>query len=255
MNELLIKLLLLTLVAYITVSLFYARLEQKLQFVPRQREAAVALEKKAKQPSQTVAPVTASDDFGVIITRNIFQASPEAIAAEQEPEVEIEELEQTDLNLTLNGTITGGDQDARAIIVDGKTNQEDIYYLGDAVQGALIRKIERGQVVLEINGKREVLLIKEREGGGPTAPGLGAAASSPTPRAQGATPRTRVPVARPHRRVSFRQGATNASAEELESSEMLEPEVLLEEDEQQTEPGESDAGAPPPPEIETGQEE
>lgn len=148
--------------------------------------------------------IPAAQDFQVIVTRNIFQASLESVV--ELPEEVTEDLVTTSLNLTLLGTVTGNDLDARAIIVDNKAKQQDLYRVGDTVQGAFVDSIERGKITLDVNGKKEALLIKDREGGGPGPPNE----PSPKPRpARKVTPEIRAtntaPKARPHRRISFRQ--------------------------------------------------
>ena len=117
-----------------------------------------------------------------------------------------EPVAPTSLNLTLLGTVTGNDRDARAIIVDNKEKQQDLYQVGDAVQGAFIESIERGKITLDVNGKKEALLIKERVGGGPGAPSV--PRSKPrlvTEDSAVKNTNRKVPRARPHRRISFRQ--------------------------------------------------
>jgi hypothetical protein len=111
-------------------------------------------------------------DFQVIIRRNIFQLTqqelPEVVVEEAPTVVEKPTKEvQTALNLTLLGTVMGDNRTSRAIIIEDKKREQKLYQVGDAVQGALIESIERGKVVLDVFGAREILLLKKREGGGP----------------------------------------------------------------------------------------
>jgi type II secretory pathway component PulC len=142
--------------------------------------------------------------------------------------------------------VTGNERDARAIIVDNKEKQQDLYQIGDAVQGAFIESIERGMVTLDVNGRKEALLIKDREGGGPGAPRVSPSASRLVPEAKPEKRVTRrAPKARPHRRISFRQDP------ELPE---VEPEIIEDEDpaalDQDQGPGQLDDTAvdegPPP---------
>lgn len=239
MNRLLILGIKLSLLAGLIiggVALFYGQLEKRLLITENTTDRVAAVKPVVKQKAEKKAPQqpatqqqvdnsSADTDYGIILKRNIFQASLEAVPVEPEEPEEPEELEPTKLQLTLFGTITGDEQDARAIIVDGRKKEEDIYYLGDAVQGAFIRKIERGKVVLEVNGRNEVLLIKEREGGGPGAPTPQFSTTGEETARQRVVPQRRVPVARPHRRINVGRGT------DTEQENIVEPqEPLLEED-------------------------
>ena len=88
----------------------------------------------------------------------------------------------TTLNLTLLGTVLGDEHTSRAIIIEEKQNEQKLYQIGDAVQGAIIESIERGKVVLEVFGAKETLMMKKREGGGPGPPRLPNRVSKPQPR-------------------------------------------------------------------------
>ncbi|BCO09787.1 hypothetical protein GF1_21630 [Desulfolithobacter dissulfuricans] len=154
-----IRLLLITTLLYGAVLFFYSRLEQRMQ-VPE-----AALDQRKKQPGTIVAadagPVQALD-YQLIVQRNIFQAVVNEPLPQKEKDRE-EPLEATSLKLELLGTVSGNERDARAIIVDEKEKRQDIYHVGDAVQGAIIESIERGKVILRVGKRREVLLLKDRE--------------------------------------------------------------------------------------------
>jgi len=104
----------------------------------------------------------------------------------------------------------------------------------------LIVSIERGKVVLELNGKKQLLLIRDREGSGPD--GRVSPSSTEFPGTKTApfvmkTSRTAftkdrrkaIPTAVPHRRVSFKQDSDDVEDVELGAHEEPE-EPLLEED-------------------------
>jgi general secretion pathway protein C len=85
--------------------------------------------------------------------------------------VEVEEiaaLEPTSLALTLLGTIAGDEESARAIIFDKKKKNQNIYRVEDTVQGAMIKQILRGKVVLRVDGRDEILYMIEDEKPGST---------------------------------------------------------------------------------------
>jgi len=200
------KLVIIFLLVSMGVFLWYGRLE-KMWLAGIEEPVMIQPEKSIVGNREDVAtpePMVAEQDFQIIVTRNIFQASLESVA--QKPEEVIEELAPTSLDLTLLGTVTGNDRDARAIIVDNKEKKQDLYQVGDAVQSAFVESIERGKITLDVNGNKEALLIKEREGGGPGAPNVPQSEPRLVPEDTPAIKATRtVPRARPHRRISFRQ--------------------------------------------------
>ncbi|MDU9048333.1 MAG: type II secretion system protein N [Candidatus Electrothrix sp. Rat3] len=200
-------------------------------------------------------------DFQVIAQRNIFQLVQEeqlAIPEEQLPATipqTAQEEVPTTLNLTLLGTVLGDDQTSRAIIIEEKQKEQKLYQIGDAVQGAIIESIERGKVILEVFGAKETLMMKKREGGGPSPPRLPPRISRPTPRpvpdpvqddieevqedelieeTQVQTTR-RPPSIRPHRRINFRRNPIRNTPEtpgmDAEEEDFIEEEMPVPEEE------------------------
>jgi type II secretory pathway component PulC len=205
-RTLLIRLLIITLAVYAGVQLWYGNVEKRLQ-PQAPPETTVQLEQEKNVQEEEVAEASPVDERKVILQRNIFQAGEEGAAAEssKEAESDIDQLEKTQLSLSLLGTVSGEREDARAIIRDDKTRLEDLFRVGSEIQGAIINRIARGKVVLLVNGREEVLVIKDRDKN--TGP-------SPIPMRQ-RTPVTlnkrsdeqsirSVPRAVPRRRISFR---------------------------------------------------
>jgi len=186
------------------VYLGYGQLEKILTVAPDAKVDVGKIQATAENGSATRREQQNSGglDFKSIVRRNIFQASLVSGGAEKKV---VEEVVPTTLDLTLLGTVTGNDRDARAIIVDNVSKQQEIYQIGDAVQGALIESIIRGKVTLKVHGKKEALFLKDREGGGAGAP---VSAASPQ-WLKGTVPvkdiMRKTPRALPHRRISFRQ--------------------------------------------------
>jgi len=209
-----ITLVVLFILVYAGVHFWYGRLEKRLlsTSVPTEKQLAASPMAARKQVKKSPVPKKNNNDFQSIVDRNIFEAvlvqeggAKKKVASEVK-----EEPKETTLKLVLQGTISGDERDARAIIVDEKEKKQDLYQVGDAVQGALITAIERGKVILEFNGRKQFLLIKERKGSGngstrggfmpePPSSGLHRRESSFS-RGGGEAP---APVV-PHRRVSFR---------------------------------------------------
>lgn len=103
-------------------------------------------------------------NYRAITRRNVFGAVEKAAPPPAAVEVkEIETLEPTTLDLGLLGTIAGDEESARAIIFDRKKKSQDIYRVEDTVQGAVIKQILRGKVVLRVDGRDEVLYMVEDE--------------------------------------------------------------------------------------------
>jgi general secretion pathway protein C len=152
--HILFNLLALFVIIYIVVDTFYRVVSIQLHQVSGQ---TVVMLKDVE--SQAAKPLT-TPDYDMIVERNIFGATEktEPLPVEEEP---IETLEETSLQLSLLGTIAGDSESARAIILDQKKKSQDIYRVGDSVQGAEIRQILRGKVVLRHGEKDEILTMVE----------------------------------------------------------------------------------------------
>ena len=101
-------------------------------------------------------------DYHVILERNLFGPAPgkgETAAAAGSGSTE--DLQSTSLNIVLMGTVNGGKGADRAIILDKSTNKQQLYEAGDDIQGASIKEILRGKVILAYNGKDEMLDMSE----------------------------------------------------------------------------------------------
>ncbi|XCN71950.1 MAG: type II secretion system protein N [Candidatus Electrothrix aestuarii] len=204
---------------------------------PAPEGAAPALP-SAEQPVDYEHP-----DFQVIVRRNIFQlvqteqpeTATQQLPKEVQPVAAVEEAPQTSLNLTLQGTIMGDDQVARAIIIEDKQTEQKLYRIGDAVQGAIIESIERGKVILEVFGARETLLMEKRKGGGPRLPSPPVRTSSPTPRRidsreeQQVRTNRRPPSIRTPRRINIRRNPLRNARDTNDDTQL--DDVVDEEDE------------------------
>jgi len=76
---------------------------------------------------------------------------------------EKEEIIPTQLNLRLKGTMLG-DETSFAVIADGRTNQEQIYARNENVQNARIADILSDRVILEVNNRKEALILFPEKG-------------------------------------------------------------------------------------------
>ncbi len=96
--------------------------------------------------------------YNLINKRNLFNTGEKA--SPQVDKVLIEDLKQTKLKLKLLGTVTGDKQKAYAVIEDLKERKQNLYRVGDSLQNAIVKIILREKVVLNLNGKDEILGMK-----------------------------------------------------------------------------------------------
>jgi type II secretory pathway component PulC len=138
-------------------------------------------------------------DYKIILQRNLFGAPPADNTIKIVETVPVKDLEATSLKIVLKGTIKGVGESDRAIILDKKNKKQQLYQKGDGIQGAFVKEILRGRVILSYNGNDEVLDMSDTAGSaepaGPVAvaPGIGSKSAVP-----GVGPRVR---RRPARRV------------------------------------------------------
>jgi type II secretory pathway component PulC len=99
-----------------------------------------------------------------IIQGDIFEtagAAPKPVPVSV-PKAE-EKIIPTQLNLRLKGTMLG-DEASFAVIADGRTNQEKIYARNENVQNARITDILSDRVILEVNSRKEALILFPEKG-------------------------------------------------------------------------------------------
>ena len=101
--------------------------------------------------------------YQAIIERNLFKTKTETGSGPDK--LDLETLKPTDLKLNLLGTITGDKEEAYAVIEDTAEKKQDLYRIGDTIQNATVKMILREKVVLNVNGKDEILGIEKVSGG------------------------------------------------------------------------------------------
>lgn len=115
-------------------------------------------------------------NYQVILDRNLFGTGLQSGQNMSNP---LAGLSATSLDVVLLGTIAGENGDKRAIIMDRDSKKQGIYHVGDRVQGAIIKDILRGKVILSFRGRDEILdMIEARQYFAETA------AMPPTPQEQ-----------------------------------------------------------------------
>jgi general secretion pathway protein C len=133
-------------------------------------------------PAGPESPAGASD-YQAIVDRNLFNSGRKPIAAPGTgaAEIDVDKLKQTGLKLKLWGTVTGIDGQLFAVIEDPKTRESLLYRPGGTVQKAAVKMVLRQKVVLNVDGRDEVLIMEEPGILRAAAPGA-AAEAAPAPR-------------------------------------------------------------------------
>jgi general secretion pathway protein C len=172
------NLLLATAGVYFGVSIFYTVLTAGIDSVPPPLPAAGRA--LAAGPE---SPVGASD-YQAIVDRNLFNTGKNPLAAPGKGAagIDVDKLKQTGLKLKLWGTGIGPDGQTYAVIEDPKTREQLLYRPGDTVQKAAIKMVLRQKVVLNVDGRDEVLIMEEPGIVRAAASGPTAAEAAPAPR-------------------------------------------------------------------------
>lgn len=146
-----------TVVSYLSVNIFYTVLHARVSSIKINDVHETA---QTRQPIVAKPPLTS---YNVISQRNLFRTVEKAGA---EIQINVEELEKTKLNLDLLGTVFGNGKNDFAVIEEKDKKEQGLFRVGDTVASAEVIKILRGTVVLRVNGRDEVLTMKEEEPGG-----------------------------------------------------------------------------------------
>jgi len=99
--------------------------------------------------------------YNKISERNLFSVKTDESDKRgmKDLKTEIENLALTSLNLTLIGTVVNEGGESWAIIKDNQYNKEDKYLEGSEINGAKVALILRNKVVLNKDGKDELLVM------------------------------------------------------------------------------------------------
>jgi len=140
---------------YFGVNAFYITTAGKLDH----GHPAISMGKQISPPEEgTVHPVSY---YNTIIKRNLFNTKKKTNKIEP---VNIESLKQTDLKLKLWGTVTGDSGKTYAVIEEQKGKKQNLYKVDDTIQNATVKIILREKVVLNVNGKDEILELEKKTG-------------------------------------------------------------------------------------------
>jgi len=143
----------LSILLFISVDIFYRIVSAQLNDLGIQEIA-----KARPSPARGYRKPPLSS-YRAITERNVF-GSLESASEETQPS-EYENLEPTKLKLALVGTVAGSDEDAAAFIEETDKRRQELYRVGDSVKDATLKAILEGKVVLSVDGKDEILTMKE----------------------------------------------------------------------------------------------
>ena len=105
------------------------------------------------------------DNPDIIIDRNIFGSSGRSAAKEiPEQEIKVNSISILKAQLRLLATVAGDEEVACAVIENVKTKIQDLYRIGDIIEGTQIERIDRNRIVLFNGGQREVLNLYVADG-------------------------------------------------------------------------------------------
>ncbi len=151
-----LNLLFLTAAVYLGVDLFYKSITGDLH---SKNPLPISLP-KAPVPAAKTYP--ALDHYNPVVERNLFKT--DAQASEATASIKIEKIKPTGLKLKLWGTVTDEEHravKAYAVIEEKGKGQQHLFREGDKIQRATIKSILRRKVVLNVDGKDEMLEMEQ----------------------------------------------------------------------------------------------
>ena len=154
----LLNLLIIGAMVYFGISTIFLATSARMESVPpapAAQKAPERIERTQKMPLATYNP---------IVDRNLFDTKATLEAAPKT--VDVEALEQTSLQLKLWGTVTGPPEEAYAVIEEGGKRDQNLFRVGDTIQNATVKLILREKIILNVEGKDEILEIEKAVGKG-----------------------------------------------------------------------------------------
>ena len=167
-----------TLGAYFGAGLFYQIWASRIQPV---RSEPVVQTSASSSGEPAVKPYAA---YRPILQRDLFKTQKTVQTPDQAVKINLEDMEETKLQLKLWGTVTGDTQRSYAVIEDTQKREQNLYRVGDSIQQATLKAILRTKVVLTVNGQDEVLAMEEiiqGKSSRPIRPSAGSRISSAPP--------------------------------------------------------------------------
>lgn len=160
--EIVFNLIALFVAVYIGVDIFYRFVNAEMLPVKAWESAADAVSNRIMDKSLSLA------HYDKISRRGLLGGPPSLENEKEKKELGAEEiaaLKPTSLNIALIGTVFGPEAVAFAVMEEKDKKKQDLYQTGDKIQGAVVKKILREKVVLEVNGKDEILEMEQAKAG------------------------------------------------------------------------------------------
>ncbi len=126
--------------------------------VQNQAAARQAADSAVKKPPEAYQVIATRNLFGSTDKESAWTGGGASFAAGAE-------AQQTTLQLELLGTVAGAEPYSRAVIDDKTSKRPRVFKIGDQIGSARIVRILRNSVVLDVDGREEVLVMKTRPAG------------------------------------------------------------------------------------------
>ncbi len=168
--DILFNLMALFIAIYLGVDIFYRFMDAQMLTVKSTETAARTFTTRTKEKQPPPAHYDKISQRGLLGGPTVGrEEKTEEMGAEQ-----IAALKPTRLNIVLMGTVYGPERVAFAVMEEKGKKKQGLYQTGDKVQGAVIKKVLRGKVILEVKGKDEILEMEQAKGGKRGSRGTGA---------------------------------------------------------------------------------
>ena len=154
-----LPILLITILCISAVEGFYYFGEKYLKSLDSRRDQPTASASAADR-EKIIKDLKKPVDHSVITRRNLF-ASLQGSDIKVQKDDPLRAVEPSSMDIVLMGTISGAGDGVRAVIYDKKDKKQELFQVGDYIQQAIIKQIMRGKVILNLNGKDEMLDISE----------------------------------------------------------------------------------------------
>jgi len=113
---------------------------------------------------------------------NLFAQGPPPDQEASPTEAFKKPLQKTLLQLALRGTVAATSKNASFAVIENKnTGVQFLFQVGDRVEGATIKKIDRSQIILRVNGQDQILEVDITES--PSSP-MASKMALPTPQTE-----------------------------------------------------------------------
>jgi len=160
-SEILFNLMALFVAVYMGVDIFYRFMDAQLLTLKSSESAAGTLLARTDEKQPSPARYEKISQRGLLGGPTVDRKEkPEEMGAEQ-----IAALKPTSLSIILLGTVSGPERVAFSVMEEKGKKKQGLYQPGDEIQGALIKKVLRGKVILEVNGKDEILEMEQAKNG------------------------------------------------------------------------------------------